>query len=112
LRASGLRKASRLSADVRFRERWPIAFYIAPVKFELAAIDAGHDPYPNLGLEAAPGNARPAPLAAKLEIDPWITSEFTVSIEASRPLNKAVFQIDGAFEPNAAVVGCCISSIP
>ena len=51
------------------------------MKFETAAIDEGQVRDPKRDPATGPGSGhRPAPLAARLEVTPWLASEFEVAV--------------------------------
>lgn len=58
------------------------------MKFEMAAIDAAQVREPQPGPAAEPGSGHgPVPVAARLEVTPWIATEFAVTIDV-RPRRK------------------------
>ncbi len=51
----------------------------------LTATDAGRSGQPRSGPEVTEDHSRPAPMAAKLEISPWVVIRFDMALAARPP---------------------------
>jgi hypothetical protein len=70
------------------------------MKFEMAATDASENRDPQPGAATGPANSfRHAPFAARLEVKPWMVTEFNLPIKTQEPIPTT--------EPNSLSIVAC-----
>jgi len=73
------------------------------MKFEMAATDAGQSPNPHHREQMTPRNVPGlAPFAARLEVTPWITTEFEVTIKVAQASRLRVRRVSRSAVVQAA----------